>query len=215
MQRRVFSLDYRLAPENRFPAALEDAIAAYQWILEDEKVDPGDLAVAGDSAGGGLTLAVLVKARELGLPMPACAVCFSAWTDLAGTGQSLEDNAQRDAMFRPENIPAFAAAYLGTASDHDPLASPVYASTEGFPPILFHVGSTETLLDDSRRVHDSILQSGGVSKLKVFDDVSHGWQVLVGFVPEAAESLSEAAAFIDEAMTREAASASALQSLPA
>jgi acetyl esterase/lipase len=200
--RRVFSLDYRLAPEHRFPAALDDAVAAYRWILESQGVDPTELAVAGDSAGGGLTLALLVKARELGLPMPACAVCFSAWTDLAGAGQSLKDNADSDAMFRPENISAFAGAYLGTTSDRDPLASPVYASLEGLPSILLHVGSTEILLDDSRRVNEAILRAGGTCSLKVFEDVSHGWQVLKGIVPEAAESLNEAAAFIDEAITR-------------
>jgi acetyl esterase/lipase len=213
--RRVFSLDYRLAPEHRFPAALDDAVAAYRWILENQAIDPTELAVAGDSAGGGLTLALLVKVRELGLPMPACAVCFSAWTDLAGMGQSLKDNANLDAMFRPENISDFARAYLGTASARDPLASPVYASLEGLPPLLLHVGSTEILLDDSRRVHEAIVQAGGTTHLKVFDDVSHGWQVLKGIVPEAAQSLSDAAAFIDEAMTRAAAPASALNSLRA
>jgi acetyl esterase/lipase len=209
--RPVFSIDYRLAPEHRFPAALDDAVAAYRWILENQAVDPTELAVAGDSAGGGLTLALLVKARELGLPMPACAVCFSAWTDLAGTGESLKDNASRDAMFRPKNISDFAAAYLGTASARDPLASPVYASLEGMPPILLHVGSTEVLLDDSRRVHDVIVQNGGTSRLKIFEDVSHGWQVLKGIVPEAQESLSEAAAFIDEAMTRRIADVPAIR----
>ncbi|HZF06334.1 MAG TPA: alpha/beta hydrolase [Patescibacteria group bacterium] len=112
--RRVFSLDYRLAPEHRFPAALDDGVAAYRWLL-DQGTSPDSLALAGTSAGGGLALATLVRVRNEGLPLPACAVAFSPWTDLAGTGVSLQANDGRCPTFRPTSIPAFARAYLGDA----------------------------------------------------------------------------------------------------
>ena len=193
---RVFSVDYRLAPENKFPAALDDAVAAYRWLLEVKGTAPVNLALGGDSAGGGLTLALLLKVRDLGLPMPACAVCFSPWTDLAGAGKSVIANEDSCAMFRSQNIYDFAAAYLGGHSQLDPLASPVYGDLSGLPPVMLHVGSTELLLDDSRRVHDEILKAGGQSTIHVFDGVAHGWQMLQGIVPEAKVSLQEAAHFI-------------------
>ena len=193
---RVFSVDYRLAPENKFPAALEDVVAAYRWLLDKMGAEPSRLTVAGDSAGGGLTLALLLKAKELGLPLPACAVCFSPWTDLSAEGESIISNEDSCAMFTSENIYDFAAAYLGGHSARDPYASPVYGNLSGLPPVLLHVSSDELLLDDSRRIHDSIQKSGGDSTLHIFDGVSHGWQMLQGIVPEAKLSLLEAADFI-------------------
>lgn len=194
---RVFSLDYRLAPEHRFPAALDDAIAAYQWLLE-QGVAANGISLAGDSAGGGLVLAALLRARDAGLPLPSSAVCFSPWTDLAGTSASVRSNDGRCAMFRPENSGEFAAAYLGNASPLNPYASPVFADFDGLPPLLLQVGSTELLLDDTRRVHDKIQGAKGVSVLEVYDDVPHCWQMLDGFVPEARIALEKAAAFIRE-----------------
>lgn len=197
---RVFSLDYRLAPEHRFPAALDDAVAAYQWLL-DQGLSASAISLAGDSAGGGLVLSTLLRARDAGLPLPACAVCFSPWTDLAGTGASLHFNDGRCAMFRPENITEFASAYLGAASPFDPYVSPVCADLSGLPPLLLQVGSTELLLDDSRRVHEKIQAAKGVSQLEIYDDVMHGWQMLDGLVPEARAALQQAAAFIcDQAL---------------
>jgi acetyl esterase/lipase len=190
----LFSANYRLAPENPFPAALDDVVATYEWLTRSQPGVP--VAVAGESAGGGLLLSLAVHARDAGLPPPACLVAFSPWADLAGTGASLRGNDGRDAMFRPENIPAFAAAYLGTASSRDPRASPVYADLHGLPPLLLQVGSTELLLDDARRVHERVLAAGGSSRLTVYDDVHHGWQMLTPFVPEARASLGEAATFI-------------------
>ena len=120
---KVFSLDYRLAPEHRFPAALDDAVTAYQWLLE-QNFNPRQIALAGDSAGGGLVLSALLRLREENLPFPACAVCFSPWADLAGTGDSMQSNENRDVMFHRENIPEFATAYLGDVSPVDKYASP-------------------------------------------------------------------------------------------
>jgi epsilon-lactone hydrolase len=196
----LFSAEYRLAPEHLFPAALDDVIATYEWLVQS--TSGARVAIAGDSAGGGLALSLAVHARDAGLPPPACVVGFSPWTDLAGTGATLHDNDGRDAMFRPENIPAFAAAYLGTASASDPRASPVDADLHGLPPMLLQVGSTELLLDDSRRVHDGVVATGGSSRLHVYDDVHHVWQMLTPFVPEAREALAEAAAFIRSHLDR-------------
>lgn len=193
--RRVFSLDYRLAPEHRFPAALDDAVAAYQWLLE-QGLPASSISFAGDSAGGGLVLGTLLRARDAGLSLPACAVCFSAWTDLAGTGASVRFNDGRCAMFRAENITEFAAAYLGDVSPFDLCASPVFADLGGLPPILLQVGSTELLLDDTRQVHDKIQEAKGISWLEVFDNVLHCWQMLDGFMPEARVALRQAAMFI-------------------
>ena len=197
-RRRVFSLDYRLAPEHRFPAALDDAVAAYRWLLA-QGVPARSLALAGDSAGGGLVLGALLRLRDDDSPLPACAVCFSPWTDLAAPGESLHVNDGRCATFRPENMDAFARAYLGSASSRDPYASPVFADLGRLPPILLQVASNELLLDDARRVHDKIRGAGGASTLEVFDDLFHVWQMLDGFMPEARVALRQAAAFVTDA----------------
>jgi acetyl esterase/lipase len=192
--RRVFAVDYRLAPEDRYPAALDDVFSAYKLLCEDG-TNPGKIAVAGDSAGGGLVLSLLLRIREAGLELPACAVCFSPWANLSPRDPACL-NATRDAMFYPENVAEFAPAYLGTASVSDPFISPVFADYHGLPPVLFQVSSTEILLADSKTIHKKIQEAGGVSELEIFDDVSHCWQMLNWFVPEAGRALSQAADFI-------------------
>ena len=152
--------------------------------------------MAGDSAGGGIVLSVLVSAREADLPLPSCAVVFSPWTDLAATGASIRGNDGRCEMFRPENMAQFASAYLGVASRRDPRASPFYADLGGLPPLLIQVGDTELLLDDAVRVHQRIELAGGRSTLSIFHEVLHCWQMLVGLVPEADVALREATEFI-------------------
>lgn len=192
---RVFSADYRLAPEHRFPAALDDVFTAYKWLGGIGPL-PGRTALAGDSAGGGLVLSLLLHIREAGLDPPACAVCFSPWADLTPRGSDCL-NAERDAMFHPENVAEFAKAYLAGAPAVDPFASPVFAVYEGLPPVLFQVSSTEILLADSKTIHERVQAAGGVSELEIFDDVSHCWQMLNWFVPEAGRALEQAAAFIN------------------
>jgi monoterpene epsilon-lactone hydrolase len=199
--RRILALDYRLAPEHRFPAALDDTVAAYRWLL-DQGVSARSLALAGDSAGGGLVLATLVRLRDEGLSLPACAVCFSPWTDLAGTGPSLHLNDGRDALLHAENIADFARAYLGAASPLHPHASPVVADLRGLPPLLLQVASSEVLLDDALRVHDKVREAGGVSRLDVVDGVFHAWQMLDGLMPEASLALQRAASFMNEPASR-------------
>lgn len=191
-ERRVFSLDYRLAPENSFPAAYDDALAAYRWLTSSEDL----VVVAGDSAGGGLALAILAAARDLDLTRPRCAVLFSPWTDLVGTGKSGRMNAGRCAMFEPSNGRQFATAYLGGSPPSDPRASPLLQHLGGLSPVLLQVGDTELLLDDSRRVDDAIRASGGESILEVWANVPHGWQLLDRIVPEARKALESASSFI-------------------
>jgi len=192
---RVFAVNYRLAPEHPFPAGLDDTVAAYKWLLA-QNIPAAKIALAGDSAGGGLVLSLALRLRDAGLPLPACAVCFSPWTDLTGTENSAELDEKRCAMFYVENCVEFAGAYLGGASPLDAYASPVFSDFAGLPPVLFQAGSTELLLDNSRRVHDKIQESGGISKLEIYDDVFHCWQMLDGFIPEAGAALQHAAEFI-------------------
>jgi epsilon-lactone hydrolase len=192
--RRVFSLDYRLAPEHRFPAAPDDVLGAYEWLTAE--APDQRIAVAGDSAGGNLVIGLAVRIRDLGRPSPACIVAFSPWTDLAATGSSARHNDGRDVMFHYDNLAEFAAVYLGDVAAKRPDASPVFASLTGLPPVLLHVGSTEVLLDDARRVDEAIRRAGGSSQLTVFDGVAHCWQMLVPFLPEASASLKSAASFI-------------------
>lgn len=192
--RKVFSVEYRRAPEARFPAALEDVIAGYQKVLAGIPTDE-PVAVAGDSAGGGLALALAMHARDAGLTQPACVVLFSPWTDLEGTGKSLISNDGSCAMFRTPNVAQFAKVYLGDASPRNPKASPLFGAASNLPPVQFHVGTTEVLLDDSVRVHERILQTGGSSEL-VLNDSFHAMQVATPLVPEARQSLATAATFI-------------------
>jgi acetyl esterase/lipase len=195
-QRRVFSVDYRLAPEHPFPAAYDDAVCAYQWMLDETAHDSSSIAIAGDSAGGGLTLALLVAAREREMPMPACAVLYSPWTDMEGLIEAPHPNVGRCAMFAPPNIDDFANAYLGNASRRDTRASPLLSEMHGLPPLLLQVGEPELLVEDSRRVHEKIRSAGGSSDLEIWPNVFHGWQMLDGLVPEARAALHQSATFI-------------------
>ena len=197
--RRVFSVDYRLAPEERLPAALDDVAEAYDRVAKSES---GPIALVGDSAGGNLVLSLAVRLRDAGHQLPASVVAFSPWADLAGQSPSVEANDGRDSMFRTRNIRDFAAAALGDLPADSPTLSPVYADLRGLPPVLLHVGSTELLLDDSRRIDADIRDRGGQSTLRVYEDVPHCWQMLVPFVPEATTSLRDAAAFIDAALVK-------------
>lgn len=195
VQRRLFALDYRLAPEYRFPAALEDALAGYRWLVS-LGIDPNRICVAGDSAGGGLALALVMRLRDGGEDLPACVVCMSPWTDMTGSGDSIVANSERDPMFSAEDIGRYASVYLGAQSPEDPLASPLFGDFAQLPPLLIHVGETECLLDDARQVHKKMLAAGRSSQLRVFKAVPHDWQFGTPFLPEARASLNEIAEFI-------------------
>jgi acetyl esterase/lipase len=196
----LFAPAYRLAPEHPYPAALDDAERAYDWLLA-EGVAPRSLALAGDSAGGGLALALLLRLRDRQAQMPACAVLFSPWTDLTASGASVHANDGKCAMFRPENMGAFARCYAPQSAWGEAGVSPLFGSPHGLPPLHIQVGAEELLLDDAVRLHDRILAIGGRSELVVYDGVFHGWQMLDGLIPEARHALSRAGSFVLSATT--------------
>lgn len=196
LRTRVFGLDYRLAPESRFPAGLDDAVVGYRWLLASG-IEPKSIAVVGDSAGGGMTLALALRLRDAREPLPACLVCLSPWTDMTGNSESLTTNSERDSMFVAEDIERYANVYLGDQSRENPLASPLLADLSGLPPLLIQVGRDEVLLDDARNVHAKVQAAGGSSTLHIYEKVPHGWHYGASFVPETGEALREVATFID------------------
>ncbi len=196
---RVLLLDYRLAPEFPFPAAVEDAVAAYRWLLAQGYPARG-LAVAGDSAGGGLTVAALVAFRYLGLPMPGAAACFSPWTDLACTGETLASKASEDPIVSRPLLEQLAQTYLAGADPRSPLASPLYADLRGLPPLLVQVGTAETLLDDSRRLAARCREAGVEVSLEEWEGMPHVWHFFVSFLPEAQQAIARAGEFLRQRM---------------
>lgn len=192
---RVLAPDYRLAPENPFPAAVDDAVASYRGLLS-EGYTADRIVAAGDSAGGGLTMSLLIALRTAGLALPAGVVLFSPWTDLAATGESIRKNADRCAMFHGPDIEASARYYLGEADPRNPLASSIYADLTGLPPLLIHVGADEVLLDDSTRLADRARSAGVRTEIKIWPVVPHAWQLAPHKIPEARQSLRESAAFL-------------------
>ena len=187
-QARALSVDYRLAPEHPFPAAVDDAVAAYRWLLA-EGTDPATIAVAGDSAGGGLALGTLVALRDVGEPMPAAAVLLSPWTDLALTGESLRTRAAVDMMIRPGSMHQDAAVYLAGEDPCHPYASPLYADLRGLPPLLIHVGDAEVVLDDSTRVAARAREADVDVTLEVWDEMPHVFHAFAGLLPESDQAI--------------------------
>lgn len=192
---RVLLVDYRLAPEHPYPAPVEDSIAVYDWVLE-QGFDPARIGISGDSAGGGLTFATLAKIKDTGRPMPAAAFGISPWTDLACTGKSMRSNARHDPMFDPGAVPRAVDFYLQGADPYDPYASPLYADLEGFPPTMIHVGSSEILLDDSRRLAHNMKEAGVLVELEVWRNMPHVWHVFAPFFPEASQAITRGANFL-------------------
>jgi acetyl esterase/lipase len=191
----VFALDYRLAPEHPFPAALDDAVSAYRALIAAGTL-AAHIVIAGDSAGGGLALALLLALRDAAEPLPAGAVLFSPWTDLAATGNSIVANDAADPLFHGSWIAPTARHYLGDTKATNPLVSPVYADLTGLPPLLIQVSDTEVLLDDSRRVIEHANQAGVEATLQIWPGPPHGWQIFAPILPEARAALRDAAAFI-------------------
>lgn len=190
---RVFCPDYRLAPEHPFPAAVDDAAAAFQWLVQ-QGIEARNIAVAGDSAGGGLVIAACLRLRGRGEKLPGCAVCFSPWVDL--TGEFGYRNGESCAMFRTDDIGRFAGLYLGNAPANAPEASPLFGDLSGLPPLLIQASGSELLLDDALRLHERAQQCGVASNIRIYPGLPHVWQVFMGTIPEARQALREAAEFI-------------------
>jgi epsilon-lactone hydrolase len=193
---RALSVDYRLAPEHPFPAAMEDCLSAFRWLVE-RGVPPRRIVVAGDSAGGNLALVLLLALREAGDPLPAAAVCLSPVTDLAWTGESIRSKAEIDPIF-PGGSSLSLSAYIGAQDPRQPLISPLYADLSGLPPILLHVGEDEILLDDSVRLAGRVRDAGGQATVVVWPHMWHVFQVFAPFLPEARRSIETIGKYIED-----------------
>jgi epsilon-lactone hydrolase len=192
---KVLGLDYRLAPENPFPAPVEDALAAYRWLLWSG-YDPRKIVLAGDSAGGGLVVAAIVAMRYAGEPLPAAGVCLSPWVDMEATGPSFVTNATSDPSVARDRILRLAGVYLAGKSPQAPLASPIHADLRGLPPLLVQVGSIETLLDDARALAQRAQAAGVEVTLEVWEDMPHVWHHFAPMLPEAQQAIARIGEFV-------------------
>lgn len=190
-------IDYRLAPENPFPAALDDALAGYCWLLE-QKIAPEHIVFMGDSAGGGLCLAALLAIRQQDLPLPGGAVALSPWTDLTCSGESLKSNEKVDPLTWRESWTIFSKYYVGEHDAADPLVSPLFGDLAGLPPLLLFVGNDELLRDDAVRYAEKAKAAGVDVTLRVGEGMFHCYPVCAPMFPEATEAMQELTRFIQQ-----------------
>jgi monoterpene epsilon-lactone hydrolase len=193
---QLLSIDYRLAPEYPYPAALEDAIKAYNWLVEEKKVSPNKIVIVGVSAGGGLTIATLLKLRELKRKLPLAAVCISPWTDLAFNGETFKARAKIDPFTSPYNLDFAASLYIGENDPMDPYISPVYANFQGLPPLFIIVGTAEILYDDSNRLAENAAFAGVEVTLDIWEDMIHAFPVFASVAPESKNAIEKISSFI-------------------
>jgi monoterpene epsilon-lactone hydrolase len=194
-QARTLAIDYRRTPEHPFPAALDDAFKAYRWLLA-QGVEPARIAIGGDSAGGGLALAVMISLREHGLPLPACGWCISPWIDMEALGDSYASKAAIDPMISKEYILELAGWYLGEAAPRTPLAAPLHADLAGLPPLLIQVGSAETLLDDATRIAARAGAADVRITLDVWPHMIHAWPLFHQQLTDGRRAMAAAGSFI-------------------
>jgi acetyl esterase/lipase len=192
---RVLVIDYRLAPEHPHPAAVDDALAAYRWMLS-QGLQPRRIAVAGDSAGGGLTVATLVAIRDAKLPLPAAGVCLSPWVDLEGIGETMTTKADLDPIVQKPGLLQLAAAYLGGKDPRTPLAAPLYADLSGLPPLLIHVGTAETLLDDASRLAERARKAGVTVSYEASENMIHVWHLFAPMLDEGQQAIERVGEFV-------------------
>src|SRR5580658_5472770 len=192
---RVLFPEYRLAPEHHFPAALDDVLAAWRWLRTDQGLTASSIAVAGDSAGGGLAVALLVAARDAGEAWPAAAVLMSPTVDLTSSGASMTERADQDPISTPALLRKFAADYLAGADPKTPLASPLFTSLAGLPPLLIQVGTADLLLSDSERLAAAATEAGVDVTLEIGEGLPHVYPLLLG-TPEAAQATEQTGKFL-------------------
>ena len=192
---RILVIDYRLAPEHPFPAAVDDAAKAWRWLLQ-QGFAPSRLAIAGDSAGGGLAFATLVNLRDQKLGLPACAVAISPWVDLEGSGNSITARAAQDPMVQKDGLLWMAGMYLGGKDAKTPLAAPLHADLKGLPPILVQVGTAETLLDDSTRIAERLHAAGVDVRLAIWPNMLHVFPLFAPILSEGRDGCLEIGSFI-------------------
>ena len=192
---RALSVDYRLLPENPYPACIDDVVDAYRYLLK-EGFAPQKIAIAGDSAGGGITLTTGLRIRDEGLPPPGCLVCFSPWTDFTASGESIKTNRELDKMVDARLLPMMAQIVL---NGRDPVASsPLFADLSKLPPLLLQAGTIEVLFDDSRRLAKRYEEAGSKVTFEPWEGMTHVFQAFPTFVPEAIEAIQRAGAFVRE-----------------
>jgi monoterpene epsilon-lactone hydrolase len=191
----VVSPDYRLAPEHPFPAAIDDVLTAWRWLRTDQDLSASSIAVAGNSAGGGLAAALLVATRDAGQPLPAAAVLMSPTVDLTSAGASMTERVDQDPISTPEMLRQFASSYLAGADPKTPLASPLFASLAGLPPLLVQVGTADLLLSDSERLATAAAKAGVDVVMQVGEGLPHVYQLLLG-TPEAVQATEQIGQFL-------------------
>lgn len=194
-QARVLLPDYRLAPEDPFPAAVDDAVGAYRWLLS-QSIAPARIVVAGDSAGGGLTVATLLALRDAGVPLPAAGVCISPWVDLTCGGASYITRADADPIVLRKSVSEMAVAYLAGRDATTPLASPIGADLGGLPPLLIHVGDDEVLLDDAVQLAERARKAGVDATLEVWPEMIHVWHWFFPMLEEGQKAIDGIGAFV-------------------
>ena len=192
---RVLFPEYRLAPEHPFPAAIDDVLTAWRWLRTGQNLSAESMAVAGDSAGGGLAVALLVALRDAGQALPAAAALMSPTVDLTSSGASMTERAGQDPISTPAMLAQFAAGYLAGADPKTPLASPLFAALAGLPPLLIQVGTADLLLSDSERLAAAAAEAGADVTLQIGEGLPHVYQLLLG-TPEAAEATEQIGKFL-------------------
>jgi len=192
---RVLVIDYRLAPEHPHPAAVDDSVASYRWML-GQGLQPARIVVAGDSAGGGLTVATLVAIRDAKLPLPAAGACLSPWVDLEGIGESMTKKADVDPIVQKAGLLQMAAAYLGGKDARTPLAAPLYADPAGLPPLLIQVGTAETLLDDASRLAERARKAGVTVNYESSERMIHVWHLFAPMLDEGQQAIDRIGEFV-------------------
>lgn len=199
---RAIGINYRLAPANPFPAAVEDASAAYRWLLE-EGIEAHRIVIAGDSAGAGLAIAATIKMRDEGVALPAALVCISPWVDLAVMGESMESKAAEDPIVSRAMLSEWAKLYLGKNDARTPLASPLYAELRGLPPMMIQVGSAEVLLDDAKGLAERASAAGVETRLEVWPEMIHVWHSFAAVMAEGREAIEGIGRFVRERVGRD------------